>query len=67
MDLNLVSRLWKKLFNNVLLCDRLYEFMKVAKLVMVQIIWFMENDSTFLTLTFMKTRLRKVVYVNIWI
>jgi len=57
-----VTRLWKMLFNNVLLC----EFMKVAKLVVVQIMSFMEDDNTFSTLTFMKARLRKVVYVNIW-
>jgi hypothetical protein len=27
----------------------------------------MEDDNTFSTLTFMMTRLQKVVYVNIWI
>jgi hypothetical protein len=67
MDLNLIYRLWKKLSSNVFLCARLYEFMKEEKLVVVHVMGFMEDDSTFSTLTFMKTRLRKVVYVNIWI
>jgi hypothetical protein len=67
MDLNLVFRLWKKLSSNVLLCVRLSKLMKVAKLVVVQIMDSMEDESIFSTLTFMKTRLHKVVYVNIWI
>ncbi len=61
-----MSRLWKKFFSNVLLCVQLCELMKVAKLVVVQIMGSMEDESTFSTLTFMKARLRKVVYVNIW-
>jgi hypothetical protein len=35
MDVNLVSRLWKKLSPNALLCVQLSKFMKVAKLVVV--------------------------------
>jgi hypothetical protein len=41
--------------------------MKVEKLVVVKIMGSMEDDNTFSTLTFMMTRLQKVVYVNIWI
>jgi hypothetical protein len=67
MDLNMVFRLWKKLYNNVLLCVRLSKLVKMEKLVVVQIMDSMEDESTFSTPTFMKTRLRKVVYVNIWI
>jgi hypothetical protein len=40
-----------------LLCAHLYEFMKVVKLIMVQIMGSIEDERTFLTLTFMKTRL----------
>jgi hypothetical protein len=47
----------KKLYSNVLLCAQLFEFMKVAKLVVVQIMDFMKDERTFSTLTFMKTRL----------
>jgi len=35
MDLNHLSRLWKKLFSNALLCAHLSEFMKVVELVAV--------------------------------
>jgi hypothetical protein len=39
--------------------------MKVAKLVMVQIMGFVENARTFSTLTFMKTRLWKRLYEHL--
>ncbi len=57
MDLNLVSRLWEKLTSNVVLWAHLFEFMMVAELAMVQIMGSIEDERTFLTLTFMKTRL----------
>jgi hypothetical protein len=44
--------------SNALLYVHLKEFMKVAKFVVVQIMGFMENERTFLTLTFIKARLR---------
>jgi hypothetical protein len=40
MDVNLVSRLWKKLFPNALLCAQLFEIMEVANLVVVHIMGF---------------------------
>jgi hypothetical protein len=43
--------------SNVLLCVRLSKFMKVGKLVVVQIMIFVEDENTFSTLTFMKIRL----------
>jgi hypothetical protein len=57
MDLNTLSMLWKKLFSSAFSCACLNEFMKVAKLTMVQIMGSMEDERTFSTLTFMKTRL----------
>jgi hypothetical protein len=65
MDLNLVSRLWKKLFSHVLLCAQLFEFMKMAKLAINQIMGFMEDERTFSTLTFMKTRLHNHMYEHL--
>ncbi len=47
MDLNPLSRLWKKLSSNALLCARLNEFMKVAKLTVVQIMGFVEDERIF--------------------
>jgi hypothetical protein len=49
MDVNLVFRLWKKFFPNALLCAQLFEFMKVAKLVVVQIMGSMEDEIIFST------------------
>jgi hypothetical protein len=57
MDFNPISRLWKKLTSNALLCARLSEFIKVVELVVVQIMGFVEDERTFSTLTFMKTRM----------
>jgi hypothetical protein len=57
MDLHLVSRLWKKLTSNAVLWVCLFEFMTMAKLVMVQIMGSIEDERIFLTLTFMKTSL----------
>lgn len=57
MDLNPLSRFWKKLSSNALLCAHFNEFMKVAKLAVVQITGSVEDERIFSTLTFMKTRL----------
>jgi hypothetical protein len=57
MDLNPLSRLWKKLSSNALLCACFNEFMKVAKLAMVQITRSVEDERIFSTFSFMKTRL----------
>ncbi len=57
MDLNFMFRLWKKLSDNGLLCAWLFEFMKVTKLAVVQIMGFVKDEKTFSTLTFMNTRL----------
>ncbi len=56
MDLNPLSRLWKKLSNNALLSTYANEFMKVIKLVVIQIMGFVEDERTHLTLTLMKKR-----------
>jgi hypothetical protein len=58
MDFNLVFKLWKKLTSNALLCAHLFKFIKVIELIMVQIMGFVEDEKTFSTLTFMKTRLQ---------
>jgi hypothetical protein len=55
--MDLVSRLWKKCTSNALLCACLSDFIKVAKLIVVQIMGFVEDERTFSALTFMKTRL----------
>ncbi len=46
MDLNPLSKLWKKLSNNALLATYANEFMKVIKLVVIQIMGFVEDERT---------------------
>jgi len=59
MDVNLMSILWKKLSPNALLCAQLFEFMKVVKVGCGPNIWDLwEDEKTFSTLTFMKTKLQ---------
>jgi len=48
MDVNLMSILWKKLSPNALSCAQFFEFMKVAKLVVVQIMGSMGRWENFL-------------------
>jgi hypothetical protein len=64
-DLNPLSRLWNKLSSNALLCVHLSEFMKVAKLVAIQIMGSTEDERTFSTLTFMNTRLWNQLYEHL--
>jgi hypothetical protein len=60
MDMNPLSKFWKKLSNNALLSTYLGEFMKVAKLVVVHIMGFVKNVFFFCPiLTFMKARFQK--------
>jgi hypothetical protein len=55
---NLVTKLWHQLATNNLLVHCLFEFMRLAKLVIVQVIGSVENERTFSTLDFMKSKLR---------
>jgi len=58
MDVNPMSRLWKKLSSNALLCVQLSKFMKVVELVMVYIRGYIEDERTFSIMMFMKTKLQ---------
>ncbi len=57
LTLNPLFQLWKKLSFNALFCAHFSECLKVVELAMVQIMGSMEDEKTFFTLTFMKTRL----------
>jgi hypothetical protein len=58
MDLSIVSRRWKKIFFNALLCVQLFEFIKVEESIMVQNIGFVQDEKNISILTFMKMRLQ---------
>jgi hypothetical protein len=54
---NPLMKLWHQLATNNLLVVYFYEFMKLAKLVIVQVIRSVEDENTFSTLSFMKSML----------
>jgi len=54
MDVNPMSKIWKKLYSNALLCVWLSKFMEVAKLAMVQIMGSMEDERKISIMKFMK-------------
>jgi hypothetical protein len=54
MDLNPMFIFWKKISSNALLCAQLSKCMKVAKLAVLQIMGYVEDEKTFSTLIFMQ-------------
>jgi hypothetical protein len=56
-DDNPLMKLWHQLATNNLLVVRIFEFMKLVELANVQIIGSVENERTFSTLNFMKSKL----------
>ena len=57
-DMNPVTKLWTKLGSNVLLLSRLSEYMKVANIAMTVVLGSVEDERTFSTLKFMKSKFR---------
>ncbi len=56
-DANPLTKLWCQLATNNLLVVCFFEFMKVAKLAIVQIIRNVEDEKTFSIVNFMKSKL----------
>jgi hypothetical protein len=59
-DINLVTKLWVTINNNVLLDQWLNEYLKLAEIVVVSMLKFVENEWTFSMLAFMKDKLCKL-------
>jgi hypothetical protein len=57
-DMNPVTKLWTKLGFNSLLLSCLSEYMKVANIVVTAVLGSVEDEHTFSTLKFMKSKLR---------
>ncbi len=55
---NLVIKLWRQLATSSRLLVRLFEFMKLVELAIVQVIGNIKDEKTLSTLTFMKSKLR---------
>jgi hypothetical protein len=60
-DENPMIKLWHQLDSNNLLVHCLYEIMWLAKQAIVQVIGSVEDERTFSTLTFMKSKIRKLL------
>lgn len=56
--MNPLTCLWMKLSNNALLVSKLLEFLKLAKIAVVTILGFVEDERTFSTLNYMKFKVR---------
>jgi hypothetical protein len=57
-ELNLVIRLWHKVSSFSILNHKLSEFIKLVKIVDVQILGFFKDEWTFNTVNFMKNKLQ---------
>jgi hypothetical protein len=56
-DMNPIIWMWLKVQSSPLLVLKLSEYMKVTKIIMVQVLGSLEDEKTFNNLTFMKSKL----------
>jgi len=56
-DVNPITKLWRTLFSFRILTNKSLEYIELAKLVIVEIIGFDEDEHCFSMLNFMKTKL----------
>jgi hypothetical protein len=60
-NLNLMSISWKKINSSTILNEKLVEYIKLMKIVIVQVLKFVEDGRTFNNLSmFMRNKLRKI-------
>jgi hypothetical protein len=57
-DENLMTKLWCQLVTNNLLVQHFSKFMQLVELAVIQVINNVDDERTFSTLTFMKSKLR---------
>jgi DNA primase large subunit len=57
-DKNPVSKLWQKIGQNALMLNRLSEFIKLAEIAITATLGSVEDERTFSTLGFMKSKVR---------
>jgi hypothetical protein len=55
-DRNCLIKLWQKVSQNILMVQRLSEFIKVTRIVITTIFDSIEDERTFFTLGFMKSK-----------
>jgi hypothetical protein len=61
-DLNLLSRLWKKIDSFIILIEKL---IKLAKIATLQVLESIENERTFSNLSFMKNKLQNQLIIHL--
>jgi hypothetical protein len=64
-DQNLVTKLWQKLGCKGLLLSKLSEFMRLAEIAITTVLGSMEDERTFSSLKFIKSRLRNCLEGNL--
>jgi hypothetical protein len=64
-DQNLVTKLWQKLGCNGLLLSKLSEFMRLAEIAITTVLGSVEDERTFSSLKFIKSRLRSRLEGNL--
>ena len=57
-DKNLMSQLWQKVGQNAIILNRLSEFIKLVEIAITATLGSIEDECTFSTLGFMKSKIR---------
>ncbi len=64
-DQNPTTRMWRRFASNVILKYRIYEYFKLIELAIVVILGSVENERTFSTITFMMSKLKNRLTINL--
>lgn len=57
-DINLLIKLKRTIFSSQIFEQKIYEYIRLDELVVMQVIGLVEDEQCFFTLTFMKTKLK---------
>jgi len=57
--------MWRRFASNVILKYRIYEYSKLIELAIVAILGSVENERTFSTITFMTSKLKNQLTINL--
>jgi hypothetical protein len=64
-DYNPTIYLWRSFVFNVILKDTIFEYFKLVELAIVVVLGIVEDELTFYTITFMKSKLRNRLSINL--
>lgn len=57
-DVNPITKLWTRVGQNALMLNRLSEYIKIAEIAITAVLGSVEDERTFSTLSFVKSKLR---------